>query len=100
MGGLEKGKEISNFWEKVESTKDDRLVGRPLKKGNPDWKQNTLPLWLHGDGVEFQSRDSLMVWSFGSVLAEMQSLKSHMNPTPLCEELRVADRQMVENHVW
>lgn len=78
LGGLEKGKEISNFWEKVESTKDDRLVGHPLKKGNPDWKQNTLPLWLHGDGVEFQSRDSLMVWSFGSVLAEMQSLKSHM----------------------
>ena len=62
LGGLEKGKELSNFWEKVESTKDDRLVG----------------LWLHGDGVEFQSRDSLMVWSFGSLLAEMQSLKSHM----------------------
>ena len=78
LGGLEKGKEISNFWEKVESTKDDRLVGHTLKKGNPDWKQNTWPLWLHGDGVEFQPRDSLMVWSFGSVLAEMQSLKNHM----------------------
>ena len=32
-------------------------------------KRKVVPLFIHGDGVEYQSRDTLMVWSFGSVLS-------------------------------
>eukprot|EP00435_Cladocopium_sp_Y103_P036720 s1262_g9.t1 len=42
-----------------------------------DWKVKNVPLFLHGDGVEFQNRDSLMCFSFGSLLSNMSSLESH-----------------------
>jgi hypothetical protein len=43
----------------------------------PNWRTKTVPLFVHGDGVEFQSRDSLMVWSFGSMLSLFGSLDKH-----------------------
>ena len=43
-----------------------------------DWKNTTIPLFIHGDGVEFQSRDSLLVFSWGGLLNRMSSsLESH-----------------------
>ena len=42
------------------------------------WKQKVVPLMVHGDGVEYHNRDSLMVWSWGCMLTEMPSLKQHM----------------------
>ena len=68
--------DLEKFWTSSESTGDDRLMGHPMK-ARKDWRQKTVPLFLHGDGVEFQERDSLMVWSWGSVLSLFSSLDSH-----------------------
>lgn len=66
---------LEQFWDQAEKTGDDRLQGHPMKvKG---WKKKTIPLFLHGDGVEYQSRDSLMVYSWGSLLQQLNSLSSH-----------------------
>ena len=56
--------ELPEFWEQTLARDDDRLVNHPatLEKG---WEQVTILLFTHGDGVEYESRDSLMVWSFG-----------------------------------
>ena len=63
--GLEK---LQAFWDGALATGDDRLENVPALKGR-DWKRKVVPLFIHGDGVEYQSRDTLMVWSFGSVLS-------------------------------
>ncbi|MFZ4779433.1 MAG: family 78 glycoside hydrolase catalytic domain, partial [Terrimicrobiaceae bacterium] len=34
-----------------------------------DWREKTIPLFVHGDGVEYHDRDSLMVFSYGSLLS-------------------------------
>ena len=70
-------RKLSNFWEKVKHTGDDRLANHPctLAKG---WESSTVPIFLHGDGVEYHTRDSLMVWSWGSLLpSDYQSVESH-----------------------
>ena len=74
--------ELPEFWEQTLARDDDRLVNHPatLEKG---WGQVTIPLFTHGDGVEYESRDSLMVWSFGPLLSQEQSLDSHLLMTAL-----------------
>ena len=74
--------ELPEFWEQTLARDDDRLVNHPatLEKG---WEQVTIPLFTHGDGVEYESRDSLMVWSFGPLLSQEQSLDSHLLMTAL-----------------
>ena len=67
---------LEKFWSLAEKTHDDRLTEHPLLKG-PGWKHKTVPLFVHGDGAEFQTRDSLMIWSFGSLLCGLSSLLSH-----------------------
>ena len=67
------------FWKSTEKLKDPRLV-KPitLSKGKVDSPGKTVPLFLHGDGCEFQTRDSLMTWSWGSLLSKNPSLSSHL----------------------
>ena len=48
---------LESFWAQAEKTDDDRLINHPLKKGK-SWKKCCLPLFVHGGGVEFQSRDT------------------------------------------
>ena len=45
------------FWDEVEKRKDDRLTGHPLQKED-NWKASTIPCFVHGDGVEYQNKDS------------------------------------------
>ena len=67
---------LETFWEQTLATRDDRLVEHPLKKGQ--WKKKLHPLFLHGDGVAYESRDTLMTWSFGSVLAsDKPTMEAH-----------------------
>ena len=75
---------LEEFWKGVEKTKDDRLVQHPicqkgeaLIKGSVQKKETTIPLFLHCDGVEFQSRDTLLVWNWGCLLNHFHSLASH-----------------------
>ena len=39
--------------------------------------KKTIPLFIHCDGVEFQSRDSLQVWNWGGLLCQYHSLAAH-----------------------
>ena len=67
---------LKKFWETAEQTGDDRLLNHPMKVRG--WKATTIPIFLHGDGVEYvTNRDSLMVYSWGNVLAQKESLCSH-----------------------
>ena len=69
--------DLAAFWSQVEAKKDQRLKGRPLTKGER-WQETTVPLFCHGDGAEFQTRDSLMIYSFGSFQNLLASLDSHL----------------------
>ena len=68
---------LEKFWAKVLATGDDKLVGHPmtLEKG---WEAKTIQIFLHGDGVEFQTRDSLLVFSWGGLLNAKSSLETNM----------------------
>ena len=66
------------FWSNV-SPHDPRWKakgGHPMKDWAPGWQPHTVPLWLHGDGVEFQDRDSLLTFSFGSILSTTSAMDS------------------------
>ena len=68
--------------EKVEDLQDPKLSDHPLKKGfssfeKSSWREKTIPIIIHGDGVEYHNRDSLMVWSWAPLLNQLPSLESH-----------------------
>ena len=68
---------VREFWTNIKAD-DPRLVY--LLTENPGETQeslsNVVPMFLHGDKVEFANDDSLMVWHMGSVLSTMSSLSS------------------------
>lgn len=49
----------------------------------------TCPIYVHGDGVEFQSRDSLMTWSWGSMLSKASALHQHILLTAFAKSVTV-----------
>ena len=68
---------VKSFWQHV-NPQDPRLLaegGHPVLARN-DYKSKCVPLWLHGDGVEYSESDSLMVFSFGSILPSTTSMCS------------------------
>jgi len=50
---LEKGSQ-ENFWQGVQKTGDDKLEGHPMSL-EKDWQKLCIPLYVHGDGVEFSN---------------------------------------------
>ena len=70
-------KNLTKFWTDAEKTLDDRLVDHPTKS-DPEWKNNCIPLFIHADGVEYQTRDTLMSWSWGGLLNSFSSLDGHL----------------------
>ena len=69
-------RELEQFWNNTQKTGDDRLHQHPMLQMN-NWKTTCIPLFLHADGVEFQSRDTLLAFSWGSLLSQSASLDSH-----------------------
>ena len=70
--GLSKTQE---FWDNV-SDQDPRLLangGHPVLT-EPNYKTVFVPFWVHGDGVEYSEDDSLLVYTFGSVLTTTNSM--------------------------
>ena len=65
---------LETFWSRAEETGDERLVSHPMK--GAQWKKYTIPLFIHGDGVQYASTNSLMVYSWGGLLTCFQSLQS------------------------
>jgi hypothetical protein len=68
---------LAKFWTDAEKTLDDRLVNHPMKS-DPQWKSTCIPLFIHADGVEYQTRDTLMSWSWGGLLNSFSSLDGHL----------------------
>ena len=70
--------EATSFWKNVQHVQDPRLAP-PLSLDkrvvNP---AKTCPIFIHGDGVEYSTRDSLMTWSWGPMLSSESSLSSHL----------------------
>ena len=66
--------DLERFWTLAEQTADERLQGHPMKAQN--WKKFTVPLFLHGDGVQYASTNLLMVYSWGSLMTCFSSLQS------------------------
>ena len=60
--------------------KEDAIIEKKtsLVEGIPNLKQTTIPNFIHGDCVEFQERDQLMVWSWGPLLCQACSLETNM----------------------
>jgi hypothetical protein len=69
--------QLEQFWRQAELAEDDRLLGHPMFTMK-NWRNKAVPLFAHGDGEEFQTRDSLMVWSFGCMLSLFGSLDNHL----------------------
>ena len=68
----------SAFWHGVEGAKDPRLVEPLAKSGKVLSPSKTIPIYIHGDGCEFHSRDSLVTWSWGCLLCKDKALQSHL----------------------
>ena len=70
--------ECQAFWKGVQEVQDPRVAEPLAKSGVIQSPEKTIPLFIHGDGCEFQNRDSLMTWSWGSLLAKHPSLSAHL----------------------
>ena len=68
---------LEKFWHGVQEVGDDRLEGHPMCL-EKHWQEKSIPAFLHGDGVEYHNRDTMMVWSWGCMLGEQSSLEKHM----------------------
>ena len=95
---------VREFWSNIKPN-DPRLVY--LLAENPGETQeslsNMVPMFLHGDKVEFANDDSLMVWHMGSVLSKMSSLSSGLllAATPAKTEVKArGEEEGTWNPVW
>ena len=68
--------DLEKFWKGVQTTKDDRLEGHPMCL-EKHWQLHSIPIFVYGDGVEYQTRDTMLVWSWGCFLGDMASMKQH-----------------------
>jgi hypothetical protein len=68
---------LNKFWTNAEKTEDDRLDEHPMTASS-GWKDVCIPLFIHADGVEYHTRDTLMSWSWGGLLNSISSLDGHL----------------------
>ena len=69
--GFGKG-QLAEFWEQITQSGDEKLKGHPMCL-EKHWHSKTIPLFIHGDGVEYAS-DSLLVLSFGCLASNLPTL--------------------------
>ena len=65
---------VERFWNLVEKSQDERLINHPIR--THQWKTKTIPLWVHGDGVEYGSTNNLMCWSWGPMMTNFSPLEA------------------------
>jgi hypothetical protein len=65
---------LEQFWHTLERNGDPGLPGHPMRTQN--WRRFTIPLFVHGDGVQYANNNSLMVWSWGALMTCFNSLQS------------------------
>ena len=66
---------VESFWEGVVGTNCPKLDGHPVLSV-PNFQTSCIPLFIHGDGVEYSNKDSLMTYSWGALLSAMGSQDS------------------------
>lgn len=69
LSGLFDPSKLQAFWAQVVAKQDPKLHNHPMVLQD-DWQKTFIPVFVHGDGVEFQTRDSLLVYSWGFLLAQ------------------------------
>ncbi len=62
------------FWRNVKG-QDPKLQDNPMLAVQ-EWQNKFIPCYIHGDGVQYENDDSLMVFSWGSLLSEAPSMDS------------------------
>jgi len=64
---------LENFWQSVKADDPHRQFGAmpPVEK-----YRSAVPIYIHGDGVEYQDRDSIKALHWGSVAASLSPLVS------------------------
>jgi len=66
---------IPEFWDGVVSVNCPKLQNHPLKDV-AHFSRKYIPLFIHGDGVEYTNKDSLMTYSWGALLSAIGSQDS------------------------
>ena len=60
---------LESFWRGVEQSGDAKLEDHPMTNIE-NWHSTFVPLFIHGDGVEFTDNDTLLTYSWGCLLTE------------------------------
>ena len=68
---------IEHFWANVVANGDPKLVDHPILSV-PDFMSRFIHLFVHGDGVEYHDRDSMMVYSWGALLSAGSSMDTSL----------------------
>ena len=84
-------KSAASFWKNVEELGDTKLAPPVALDKRVTRPGHTCPIFIHGDGVEYATRDSLMTWSWGSLLNKQSSLDSHILLAAFTKSCSVAD---------
>ena len=100
--GVSKAKE---FWDQIKAD-DPRLIDSPVawKKANQpqEWKkqkEKTIPLWLHGDGVEF-STDSLLIFSCGGCLTTLIDMQHRQTGLEQSQKKCLEKAKAAKKEAW
>ena len=67
---------LQAFWQGVVASGDPRLIHHPMVL-IPNWQQLFVPVFIHGDGVEYAA-DSLLVYHWGNLLSTLGSVDGGM----------------------
>ena len=67
---------VASFWKEVAKSGDAKLKNHPMSL-EKDWENTTIPLFVHGDGVEYSNNDNLLVFSWGCLASNLPTLLSH-----------------------
>jgi hypothetical protein len=92
------GKQIE-FWNGVVAVDCPKLVGHPMV-AIESWQQSFLPLFIHGDGVEFSENDSLMTYSWGALLSAGSSQDTSLLLATWPKSCTYAGNTMQEGTWW
>ena len=90
---------IDGFWEGVVSVGCPKLVGHPLWSIT-NFATLRIPLFIHGDGVEFVNGDSLMVYSWGSLLSAGSSQDTSLLAAVWPKNCTIDVKGQIEEGTW
>jgi len=68
-------KDLEAFWNAIEQTGDPKLTNHPMLQ-IPQWKSRCIPIYIHGDGVEYHNKETMMVYHWGCLLSVLTTMCS------------------------